>query len=278
MKGVRRRKRKMHQRYIPCFLVLTTVVCIFMVIYLSNIFNAYGEKNIASTFNVWDNNSGNTPISQNKDTAEKHIVAMKGLSQENIPTGCESVSTVAVLRYYGVNITPEHFISSYLPMEYFYKKNGRVYGANPSKAFAGNPYEKGSLGCYCEVIEDTCVNMQESNYKGMGKLKVKAERGEPLSKYEEYILKDKPVIIWATIDMKESRDGFTYYLETGEKYVWKANEHCVVLCGFDDEKYYIMDPLRDGKVAGYEKSLVKARYEEMGKQAVLIEVADFTQE
>ncbi len=85
-------------------------------------------------------------------------------------------------------------------MKDFYKRNGRVYGANPSEQFAGNPFEAGSLGCYCEVIEAACADMHRNNYKEMKNLKIKAERGLTLSRLEEYISKGKPVIIWATVD------------------------------------------------------------------------------
>lgn len=276
MKGVKFRKRKIYVKCMPWIFVLTIAVCIFGGVYLSNTFNAYGEKTTDNIF-FHEKDINNTLVSYNDNReseekgVKKQIIAMEGLSQADIPTGCEAVSTVAVLRYYGISITPEYFIENHLPMKDFYKKNGRVYGADPSKAFAGNPYETGSLGCYCEVIEEACVSMRESNYKGMEKLEIKAVRGNSLSQLEEYVLKGKPVIIWATIDMRESHDGFTYYLETGEQYIWRANEHCVVLCGYDDEGYYIMDPLKAGQIVRYEKTLVEARYEELGKQAVVIE-------
>ena len=38
------------------------------------------------------------------------LIEMNGLSQDGIPTGCESVSAVMVLNYWGVDITPEEFI------------------------------------------------------------------------------------------------------------------------------------------------------------------------
>lgn len=263
----RRRKRKSGVMYFAFFCIIAAV-CLFIAVHLGKRLTAYGEKN---TGNIGE--SGNTE-NEEKGT-KKHIIAMEGLSQEDIPTGCESVSAVAVLNYYGVNITPRYFIMNYLPMEGFYKKNGKVYGANPREAFAGNPYEAGSLGCYCEVIEAACVSMAESNYRGTENLKVKSIEGIPLLQLAEtYVLEDKPVIIWATMDMKESYDGFAYYLESGEKYVWKAGEHCMVLCGYDDEKYYIMDPMKDGNIVGYEKALVEKRYKEMGQQAVIIEKED----
>lgn len=79
-------------------------------------------------------------------------ISIKGLSQEGIPTGCESVSTVAVLQHYGVDITIDEFINNFLPCKEFYKIGSKVYGANPHEYFAGDPYKTASLGCYPKVI------------------------------------------------------------------------------------------------------------------------------
>lgn len=200
-----------------------------------------------------------------------YMIDIDGLSQKNIPTGCEAVSTVTVLRHYGIDIMPKCFIEKYLPKQDFYKKGGKVYGADPEKAFAGNPYERGSLGCYEGVIVRACKNMIGDRYEGAEDINVQAIRGITLEELtERYVSAGTPVIIWVTSYMHESEDGFSYYLESGEKYVWRANEHCVVLCGFDRDKYYITDPLQEGKTVAYDKELVDNRYEEMGMRAVVI--------
>ena len=49
---------------------------------------------------------------------EEACIKMTGLSQKDIPTGCESVSTVMVLNYLGVEIEPETFIDNYLPCKW----------------------------------------------------------------------------------------------------------------------------------------------------------------
>ena len=61
-----------------------------------------------------------------------HQINFQGLSQAEIPTGCESVSMVAILNHLGIEITPEHFIEEYLPKQKFYRSNGKLYGPDPN--------------------------------------------------------------------------------------------------------------------------------------------------
>ena len=42
------------------------------------------------------------------------------------------------------------------------------------------------------------------------------------------------------------------------------------MCGYDEENYYIMDPLADGEIVGYPRELVEMRYKEMKQSAVVI--------
>ena len=52
----------------------------------------------------------------------------------------------------------------------------------------------------------------------------------------DYIDKDIPVIMWATIDMKPWYNGDHWYYN-GKKIQWIAPEHCLLLVGYDDEHY-----------------------------------------
>ena len=44
------------------------------------------------------------------------------------PTGCESVSTVMLLRFLGIDITVDEFIEKYLEKKSFEERDGQVYG------------------------------------------------------------------------------------------------------------------------------------------------------
>lgn len=200
---------------------------------------------------------------------EKCYIDIEGLSQDGIPTGCEAVSAVMVLNYYGVDITAEEFINAYLPMGDFYKEGDVVYGPNPEEKFAGNPFVSSSLGCYPPVIVQAIENMRAEG----ADVEAFELRGESLENIcKEYIENDAPVLVWVTMDMCKAKDGYKYFLEDGTKYTWAAGEHCMVLCGFDEEYYYLKDPLKAGKTVKYEKELVKKRYEEMGKRGVVIKI------
>ena len=70
------------------------------------------------------------------------------------PTGCESVSAVMVLQYYGMSMTPSQFIDQYLTKQGFTWENGVRIGPDPWQAFVGDPYSKSGYGCYAPVIID----------------------------------------------------------------------------------------------------------------------------
>ena len=207
-----------------------------------------------------------------KETPQKFKkIPLNGLSQAEIPTGCESVSTIAVLQHYGVNITADDFINNFLPCKDFYKVDSKVYGANPHEYFAGNPYETASLGCYPSVILKALNEMKNTHYPGTNHLYFENTSGFGLNTLiTQYIDKQIPVILWVTIHMREPYDGMKYYLEDGTLYTWTAEEHCTVLCGYDKDSYYLMDPLRDGEVIAYPKHLVEQRYNELGKYSIVI--------
>lgn len=201
----------------------------------------------------------------------ENIIEMCGISQSGIPTGCESVSTVMVLQHLGIEITPQMFIDNYLPRQKFYRVGDTLFGPDPQDFFAGNPYEKNSLGCFPPVIIKALDNMKRCGYSGMEDLVYADISGIELSQIvSDYIAQDIPVLVWVTMEMKESYEGMQYYLEDGSLYTWRAMEHCMVLCGYDEEFYYLMDPLADGERVAYEKWLVEARYEEVGRGAIVL--------
>lgn len=242
-------------------ILILEVICLLELWAVMKILNQYG--NITK--------EGMNSLTGNEGVVE-NIIEMKGISQSDIPTGCEAVSTVMVLQHLGIEITPEEFIDSYLPRQKFYRVGDDIYGPDPQEFFAGNPYEKNSLGCYPKVILKALDNMKQCRYTGMENLTYTDISGMELSQVAAaYISNDIPVLVWVTIEMKESYAGMQYYLEDGSLYTWRANEHCMVLCCYDKDSYYLMDPLADGEMVAYEKNLVETRYEEMGRNAVVVE-------
>ena len=215
-----------------------------------------------------DTNPTVTPPAQEPSTnsENKRILSVPILSQwPEFPTGCESVSTVMALRYIGEDITVNRFIDEYLPKSSnFYFQDGVKYGPSPYEYFIGSPRTSASYGCMAPVIYNAV-----SSYFG-SEDRVANTTGMSIETLcSTYIDTDVPVLVWATINMADTYPGATWYLADGTRFHWPANEHCLVLVGYDSEKYYFNDPYK-GAVVGYKKSLVNSRYEALGKQSIVI--------
>ena len=190
---------------------------------------------------------------------------------DEYPTGCESISTIMCLKYWKIDITPEDFIDNYLEKGLFYYKNGQMFAPNPSDKFVGSPYDGNSYGCYEPVIEKALKKLiSEKNLN----FDVKNLNNVPMETIiSEYIDNDIPVIFWATIDLNPYSNGSIWVVpETGEKFQWRRNEHCLLLVGYDDEKdgYYFNDPWNNHGRILYNKALVKKRHEEQYSMAVAL--------
>ena len=185
------------------------------------------------------------------------------------PTGCESISTIMCLHYWKINITPEEFIDKYLDKGIFYFKNGRLFAPHPSDKFVGSPYDDNSYGCYEPVIEKTLnklISDKNLNYE------VKNLTGVEMDKIiSDYIGKDIPAIFWATIDMKQYFNGSIWTIpETGEKFQWRAREHCLLLVGYNDNEYVFNDPWHNHGQIGYNKKLVERNHKDQYSMAVAL--------
>lgn len=195
---------------------------------------------------------------------------------EKYPSGCESVSSVMLLNYYGFNIKVETFIDKYLEKgDLKFDKNGEMYGPDCYSAFLGNPYSGDALGCYPPVIEKA-MNKYLSD-KGYRAVDLTGASMEYL--VNRYITNNKPVVIWATMYMANPVQTYTWKVKgadksspykDGDTCEWLANEHCMLLTGYDKDYYYLHDPL-DSTHTAYEKQIFEERFAQMGRCAVVID-------
>lgn len=173
------------------------------------------------------------------------------------PTGCESVSTVMALKYAGVNISVDEFINNYL--------DKKSYPFDPNLAFGGNPYSSSGYGCYSLVIKMALDKfLPNLGYRSRILAKPSLEK---LCK--DYIDHNVPVIIWATMGMRQPYVSRTWTYN-GKTIQWIAPEHCLVLVGYDDNHYIFNDPQKYAALTYYSKEAVKTAYEGLNKQAVVI--------
>ncbi len=180
-------------------------------------------------------------------------------------TGCESVSAVIAMQYAGSDITVDEFADEYLPKSSeFYFENGKKYGPDPYLTFIGSPKSSNSYGCMAPVIENA-MKSYYGNQKNILNL-----TGTSLEKLcADYIDNGIPCLTWVSINMIEPYYSRNWTLPSGENFRWLANEHCMVLIGYDDDNYYFSDPY-NASVVSYGKSICEQRYKSFGYQAIAI--------
>lgn len=176
----------------------------------------------------------------------------------NYPTGCESVSLYILLRYYGVNISVDDIISNLKKGDLPHFENGKFYGANPEEEFVGNPLSSHAYGVYNYPIRDVA-----SLYKDG----VKTETGLDFDEVLKLIDEDRPVIVWATINMIEPYISSTWLDKNNNEVNWIANEHALVVIGYNKDNIIVSDSYT-GSIRYYDKDLFISRYNYLGKRAV----------
>ena len=183
------------------------------------------------------------------------------------PTGCESVSTVMLLRYLGCKLSVEDFIDRYLEKVDFEWRGGELWGADPWKKFCGSPYAEDGFGCYAPVIRRSLKQVFKENafpYEACDETGASMER-----LLTKYIDQGMPVIFWACINMREPITGPQWRLfDSGEPFTWISNEHCMLLVGYDEDGYYFNDPYENNGVIHYPKGLTEKRHAAQYSMAV----------
>ena len=92
-----------------------------------------------------------------------------------------------------------------------------------------------------------------------------------LASLAEYIDEGIPVIVWATIDMERVTDYYeVLYYDRYGSYYYPENEHCLVLVGYNENRYFFADPYESRGIVSYPKSDCEAAFADLGKQSVVV--------
>lgn len=219
------------------------------------------ETETDTTDTVDTDESGSDTI-QVFPTPDKKI-ELEAISQlPDLPNGCEAVSLTTVLRFYGYTVTKGTIVDYYLP-------RGELAASNPFEVYVGNPYEaKGGYGCCSPVICETARKFLRTNPNGT-RLKVLDLTGKPFSDLCDYVRRDIPVIVWATLGMTDLEWLIATWEYEGHTYSWYRYSHCLVLVGYNDGYYWFADPML-GSIVNYPKAAVEKAYDLLGKQAVVL--------
>lgn len=185
---------------------------------------------------------------------------------ENYPTGCESVAAVSLMKYYGIDISVDAFIDYYLDTAGTpYYEAGILKGESPWNYFIGDPRTEYGFGCYATVIKkamDRCLPEEFCT------LYIENKSLYDIS--NEYVSKGIPVMIWATMEMKEPVNGDSWELSDGTIFTFIRPEHALLLIGFDNEKYYFSDSMSKDTVVSYPKACCERAFGGLGNQALVI--------
>lgn len=197
-----------------------------------------------------------------KDHARTYIKGVPVICQfPELPTGCEATALTMLLNYYGYDKTKLEVSREMPKVPIRYKKNGKSYGGHPNDGFIGSPFSKAAYGVYVKPIEkmiNQYTTQQAYNLTGAA-----------LEDLFKVLDKGQPVMIWASINMGRVYPTQTWDTENYGKFTWLANEHAVVMVGYDDQYIWINDPW-DGKQKKYKISAVKTAYNRLGRQAITI--------
>ncbi|MBQ9695133.1 MAG: C39 family peptidase [Oscillospiraceae bacterium] len=203
---------------------------------------------------------------------ESVLLEVPYYSQQNLlPTGCELVSAKMLLEYYTEEEIPIEEIVQHTTCAYPQMIDGKSYAPHPEQAFIGSPWDPTSFGCYAPVIVDMMNDFLPDDT-----VAVDTSGTELQELAETYLPQGQPVLIWATISMIENFPNLGWYLldedgdPTDEWYDWQANEHCLVLVGYDEDYYYFNDPYTWRSQTSYSRELVEKRFEAIGKYSVAV--------
>ena len=196
-----------------------------------------------------------------------------------LPVGCEPTCAASVLQMLGFESDKLDFTDNYLGWDddFTYDKHKQSHGPDPRKVFAGNPYKWG-YGCTSEVLAES-MNRFFAEHAGSSISYNAMALDEDLNSADIEKLLDEgvPIIVWATIDMKQLnyRKPSEWYINgTSEKYIWYGNSHTLVLCGYDTNCYYFMDPNDKKDITAYLKTAFLNRFEDNGFQAVIVKITE----
>lgn len=200
----------------------------------------------------------------------KKLIDIPYINQSpDYPTGCETISAMMYLHFLGVDVDIRDFIDNYLEKDGFEERDGVTYGPDPKKVFVGSPYDSNSFGCFEGVMIKALTKYFEDKALPFFAKDVSALSTDELIK--EYIDKDVPVMYWTGIDMHPAFEGPKWILkDTGEKFTWISNEHCLLLAGYEGDELITNDPWNGNGVKAYPKDAMIRGHLEHGEGAVVI--------
>lgn len=220
-------------------------------------------NSLAYQYNVLNNKYNSIIQAKKAEEEERNTYMINNFptinQYPNYPTGCESVALTLLLKYYGVNLSPNDVIENLKKGDLPYLENGIMYGGNPEIEFVGTPLSANSYGVYEKPIAEVAIKYKSD---------INIKNDFPFSEVLNLVKDKRPVMVWTSMNLSLPYISSSWiYKPTAEKISWKANEHAVVVIGYNDNQVIISDPI-GGKIKYQSKSIFESRYNYYGKKAL----------
>lgn len=185
-----------------------------------------------------------------------------------LPNGCEAASLAMLLTSAGCPADKLALYRDYLPKADFSQIDGRRYGPNPEKWYAGNAADlKGGWYCFEGPVVQAANGWLEDHGSAA---RARSVTGLSRAELERYAQDGVPLAVWVTLAYDAPRySEFSWTLEDGMQYHPYSNLHCVVLAGERDGQYQTADPIIGLTLV--DKDLFWDSFSAMGSRAVVVE-------
>ena len=189
------------------------------------------------------------------------------LQNPELPNGCEITSLTMLLQYLGFDVDKMTMAEDYLP------RSEKFYGADPEVEFMGDPSQSSGESCGFYCFQGPIIQAAEKYLAAQGQAdawEVTDITGVDAAGLAEQLAAGNPVLVWATIDFKDVRESskWSWTTASGETYTPLVDVHCLVLTGYEDNQFYLSDPLETYESVRQQKFM--EIFTAMGSRAVVI--------
>ena len=173
-----------------------------------------------------------------------------------LPNGCEITSAAIVLNYLGFAADKVELAEQYLP-------KGLYWEVDPNQAFMGNPADELAFYCLPGPVVAAVNAYLETVGGGYKAVDITGAGTEDLY---AFVANGLPVLVWTTRAFSDPLYNYSFQLPNGG---WPySNSHCLVLTGYEDNQFYLSDPLETYESVRQQKFM--EIFTAMGSRAVVI--------
>ncbi|MDE5557287.1 MAG: C39 family peptidase [Ruminococcus sp.] len=182
------------------------------------------------------------------------------MQNPELPTGCEITALTQTLNFLGFDIDKVTMCDTYMNTDW----KGE-YTMN--QCYIGDPKSYTGFGCSAPVICKSArryFRVEKSNCYPVDLT------GTDFQELFYQIEQGRPVIVWATMYLMDTKPEYIYTAKNGEEMWFCTYQHCLTLYGYDKDEgiVYVADPLVGNTTYSLEK--FERIYDILGKQAVVI--------